>query len=330
MQSLNIPLDKSADIVVFGGSGFIGTHLLEILSKSGYENLISVDIKDAARPISGVEYITKDVRDLTDFGRTLKEPIFFNFAAVHTTPGHEPWEYYSTNVTGALEITKLARRNNVKTMVFTSSISVYGPDEIPKDEKTTPTPNSDYGHSKLISEYVHHDWVNENDEHRLIVVRPAVVFGLGEGGNFTRLSKMLKKGLVVYPGRRDTIKSCIYVKDLVSWMFQALELDETLITFNGSYSNRYTIEDIVETFRDIAFPKAKSATVPAVALRSAAAMLKPLSSAGGLGIHPDRITKLMVSTNILPTWAEEHGFETKDRLEYALRDWLADGDGAFL
>lgn len=227
-------------------------------------------------------------------------------------------------------MTKLAQRYGVKTIVFTSSISVYGPDEIAKDESTPPTPNSDYGHSKLISEQIHKNWCDQNTSNRLIIVRPAVVFGLNEGGNFTRLAKMLKKGLILYPGRRDTIKSCIYVKDLIDWIIRALSTEEKLVTFNGSYTNRYTTEEIVETFRKVGFPKARSFTVPASALRSLATILRPVSAASGLGIHPDRITKLMISTNILPTWAEQQGFNTRDRLEDALRDWLEDGNGEFL
>ena len=324
-------IKKNSSVVVFGGAGFIGTHLLERLAKAGFEHLISVDIKEPKRRISGVTYHIHDIRDLSGFedGLDLVDPVFFNFAAVHTTPGHEPWEYYSTNITGALEVTKLARRCNVTSMVFTSSISVYGPDEMAKDENTTPTPNSDYGHSKLMSEYVHRDWANEDESRRLVICRPAVVFGLGEGGNFTRLTKMLKKGLIVYPGRKDTIKSCIYVKDLLDWILTAMTLEDCQITFNGSYSNRYTIEQIVETFELVAFPKVRSVMVPAAVLRTAATILRPVSASTGLGIHPDRIAKLMVSTNILPTWAEKNGFDTKDRLQGALEDWFKDGQSSF-
>ncbi len=324
------PLSQDSSIVVFGGAGFVGTHLLEFLSQSGFKKLISVDIAEPRRRIDGVEYIERDIRDLSDFDVDLSNPVFFNFAAVHTTPGHDPWEYYNTNVHGATSVVRLARRYDVKTIVFTSSISVYGPDEIPKDEDTAPTPNSDYGHSKLMAESIHIDWAAEADDRRLVIARPAVVFGLGENGNFTRLSKLLDKGVFVYPGRRDTIKSCIYVKDLIAWMFHALTVEEKCTIFNGSYSNRYTIEEIVNTFMKVSYPKSRSITIPATVLRGAASILKPVSQATGLGIHPDRITKLMVSTNILPTWAEKSDLETRDRLEWALTDWKAQGGGKFL
>lgn len=230
---------------------------------------------------------------------------------------------------GAIQIARFAQRHDTRQIVFTSSISVYGPDEIAKDETTPPAPTSDYGRSKRMAEEIHHDWLQANPERNLVIARPAVVFGLGEGGNFTRLAKMLSRGIFLYPGRRDTIKSCIYVGDLLDWMLEAARRQERFILFNGAYSNRYTIEEIVETFRKVAFPKARTKLVPAPALKTVAALLRPVS-ATGLGIHPERIEKLMVSTNILPGWAEKAGLPTRDRLEAGLQEWLTQGDGKFL
>jgi nucleoside-diphosphate-sugar epimerase len=321
-------LDNST-VIVFGGAGFIGTHLMRRLKNGGAHRVISVDIRTATDPVEGVEYFNGDVRDLGSLQFDQDIPVIFNLAAVHTTPGHEPWEYYDTNIQGAIEITRLAARHKTKKMIFTSSISVYGPDEDAKDETSKPAPTSDYGRSKLMAESIHEEWLIKSDVRQLVIVRPAVVFGKGEGGNFTRLAKMLRKGFFVYPGRRDTIKSCIYVGDLVTWMLAAAAQNKSFILFNGSFSNRYTIKEIVNTFREVAFPKAKSFMVPAFVLKAVAAAMRPLS-ASGLGIHPDRIHKLMVSTNILPTWAESEGLETTDRLRNGLSEWKADSDGDFV
>lgn len=328
---MNVLKDLSVDapIIVFGGAGFIGTHLLQTLKDLGMTRLVSLDLREPRRPVDGVDYRIGDVRDLSGFDLGMPVALIFNLAAVHTTPGHEPWEYYGTNVSGATEITRFARRHGTRRVVFTSSISIYGPDEVTKDEQTPPAPTSDYGRSKRMAEEIHMDWLKQSPENRLVIVRPAVVFGHGEGGNFTRLANMLEKGFFVYPGRRDTIKSCIYVGDLVAWMLEAAGRGDRFILFNGAFTNRYTIEEIVETFRAIAYPKARTFMVPAVVLKFAAALLRPVSVTG-LGIHPDRIEKLMVSTNILPSWAESAGLSTRDRLEPALREWMTQGAGKFL
>lgn len=315
-------------IVVFGGSGFIGGHLMENLKAEGLHRIISIDSKEPNRPVSGVTYRLHDVRDLDEINLSERVSLIFNLAAVHTTPGHEPWEYYDTNVHGAMSVVKFARRHHTKSIVFTSSISVYGPDEDAKDELSPPTPVSDYGRSKFMAEQVHRAWLEESPDAKLVISRPAVVFGMGEGGNFTRLAKMLEKGFFVYPGRRDTIKSCIYVKDLASWLIEAAKLSDRYILFNGSYSERFTIEQIVDTFRQVAFPKARTFLIPASLLRFAAVLLRPLSSTG-LGIHPDRIKKLMASTNVLPGWAEKAGLATRNRLKSGLEEWRAEGGGNF-
>jgi nucleoside-diphosphate-sugar epimerase len=324
----HVQADKSQVIVVFGGAGFIGGHLMERLKAEGFERIVSVDVRAPKRSVAGVEYLLHDVRALDDLDLGEPVPVLFNLAAVHTTPGHEPWEYYDTNVLGGISITRFARRHQTQSIIFTSSISVYGPDEVAKDETTAPTPVSDYGRSKFMAEQVHKDWLAEDEGHKLVIARPAVVFGPGEGGNFTRLARMLKKGFFLYPGRKDTIKSCIYVGDLVSWMLEASTRADRFILFNGAFSNRYTIEEIVETFRKVAYPQAKTFMVPAGVLKTAATILRPLSVAN-LGIHPDRIEKLMISTNILPSWAETAELETRDRLQAGLEEWKSISEGEF-
>lgn len=324
-----LELIEGSTVVVFGGSGFIGTHLLERLS--GVENcrLISVDIRKPDRTVPGVEYLSGDVRDLSDLRIEGQVPVIFNLAAVHTTPGHEPWEYYDANVHGAIATTGFARRHGTELIVFTSSISVYGPGEDLKDESSPPSPVSDYGRSKRMAEQIFGAWLDEASGRRLVITRPAVVFGPGEGGNFTRLARLLARGGFVYPGRRDTIKSCIYVGDLVDWMLHAADSTDRFVLFNGAFSDRYTIEDIVETFRQIAFPNARTVTVPAAVLNLLAALMRPFS-AGGLGVHPDRIKKLMVSTNVKSVWAEAQQLPTRDRLRPALEAWREAGHGEFV
>ncbi|MGP9788677.1 NAD-dependent epimerase/dehydratase family protein [Roseinatronobacter sp. NSM] len=316
-------------VIVFGGSGFVGSHLLERLKADGMRKLFSVDLRAPNDRLDGVHYIEQDIRDLSGLQLDAPGAVMFNLAAVHTTPGHAPWEYYDANVRGAIEVTRLARRLDAQQIVFTSSISVYGPDEAAKDETAPPNPQSDYGRSKLMAEQVHLDWQAENPARSLVIARPAVVFGQGEGGNFTRLAKLLSKGWFVYPGRRDTIKSCIYVGDLVDWMLAAAQNNAPFTLFNGAYSERYTIEQIVSVFQDVAFPKVRTLTIPAGALRVAAGLMRPLSSTG-LGIHPDRIDKLMVSTNVLPGWAEARGLRSTDRLRPALQDWKERTQGRFV
>lgn len=318
----------SGTIIVFGGSGFIGTHLIRRLVAEGHP-VVSVDLKPQRETLGGVDYRVGDVRDL----RTLHVdgPIdrIYNFAAVHTTPGHPTHEYYETNILGALEVTRFAGEHAVKEIVFTSSISVYGPSEEMKTEQTPPAPTSAYGYSKLIAERVHTQWLEASSDRKLTVVRPAVVFGAGEGGNFTRLASLLKKGFFIYPGRKDTIKACIYVEDLLDAIEFARNRPEPFILFNGAYPQRYTLQQIVETMIVSHFPKAKTVLFPKAIVLAAARLLRVLD-VFHMGIHPDRVIKLVRSTDVYPAWLVSQGQDYPEAIETAVDRWAKESDERFV
>ena len=141
--------------------------------------------------------------------------------------------------------------------------------------------------------------MDESEDRRLVICRPAVIFGPGEGGNFTRMAKLLKKGFFIYPGRKDTIKACFYVEDLLDAMEFSARRQERFVLFNACYPDRYTLEQIVETFRDRHMHGAKTFLVPRGVVTLVATLLRPFSVMG-LGIHPDRVTKLVRSTDVSP------------------------------
>lgn len=317
-----------SSVVVFGGSGFIGTHLLRRLVSEVGSNIISVDIKEPSERLPKIEYRIGDVRDLRELKVQSAIQRIYNLAAVHTTPGHADHEYFETNVAGALEVTSFAARYDVPEIIFTSSISVYGPDESVKTEETPLAPISAYGFSKALAERIHRSWLEADSSRQLTIVRPAVVFGKGEGGNFTRLAKLLQKGFFVYPGRKNTVKACIYVEDLLDAIEFARRQPERFVLFNASYSQRYTLEDIVNTLITKHFPFARTFMLPKAIVFGVAEILRVLD-AFHLGIHPDRVTKLVKSTDVSPMWLTQRGLSFPDGLESALDRWATESDGLF-
>lgn len=315
-------------VVVFGGAGFIGSHLLRRLAKSGSNRLYSVDVVEPRMKVHGVTYITHDIRNLNGLDIPDQPDVIFNLAAVHTTPGHPTHEYYETNIRGATEVTAYARQRDVKRIIFTSSISVYGPSEETKSEATPVAPESAYGWSKWLAEGVHRSWQEEDAARRLVICRPAVIFGHKEGGNFVRMAKLLRKGFFVYPGRKDTIKACFYVEDLIDALFYADELAQPYILFNGTYPDRYTIEQIVTSLKRQAFQGAKELMVPKGVVLCAANLLRPFTALG-LGVHPDRVLKLIRSTDVVPGWLEAQGRAKPNGLGHALADWEKDSGARF-
>ncbi len=261
---------------ITGGSGFIGTHLTDLLKNICPEcNIYNLDIVENNQN-GKVTFIYCDVRKpIAMEGISITEDdIIFNFAAVHRTPGHPDPVYFETNILGAENVTAFAEKYNIKKIVFTSSIAPYGAAEDLKEETTIPMPNTPYGISKLVAEKIHMVWQAKNSlERQLTIVRPGVVFGKGENGNFSRLYWGIRERKFMYPGRKDTIKACIYVKELVRFMLYRLEHHEQGVElYNCTFEPAYTIEQIVDTMKKVTGMKHAVPLIPAWILMPAAAV----------------------------------------------------------
>src|SRR5262249_9634390 len=147
------------------------------------------------------------------------------------------------------------------------------------------------------------------ENRRLTIVRPGVIYGLEERGNFTRLSKLLKGKRFVYPGRTDTIKACGYVEDLVSSMLFMIERNEDVSLYNFCHPERYTSADICETFSRVAGYRSPRFVAPLWLMELAAFGFEILSALGlKSDINRARLRKLYESTNMVPGRLPVSGF----------------------
>ncbi|MCC8110973.1 MAG: NAD(P)-dependent oxidoreductase [Ruminococcus sp.] len=324
--------------IIFGGSGFIGTHLIHLLKSEclkANDKIYDLDIvmpgeegvvPGVVEKNEGVEYIRLDVRKPLDFDfNCTQNDIIFNLAAVHRTPGHRDYEYFETNIKGAENVTAFAEKHNIKKILFTSSIAPYGPGENKKDETTLPTPESAYGISKLVAEKIHEKWQVQDKNRELTIVRPGIVYGKGEHGNMTRLYKGQKGHYFVYTGRKDTIKASIYVKELCLF-FKYRMIDNNFPgcdLYNCTFEPAYNIQQICEAMQKATGMKRHIPLIPGGLLMTAARVLGPI---GGkkVGIHPARVKKLMVSTNINGLKLSKSGYKFHYTLEESFKDWFKD------
>ena len=316
--------------IIFGGCGFIGTHTAQLLrvqypdAKIVIADLLADESK-VAKATEAISYQRIDVRNpiklLGEFG---KNTLIFNFAAIHRTPGHPDHAYFETNIRGAENVCDFARKHNIENIVFTSSIAPYGAAEDLKTEETLPTPNTPYGISKLVAEKIHREWAAEDSNRRLSIVRPGIVFGTGENGNMTRLYKALKKHKFAYAGRKDTVKACIYVKDLARVMLAMAENDnaDRIQLHNCCYYPSFTIEQIANTMLKATGMKRWIPFIPHKPMMAAATMCGLLGGLG-LGICPARVKKLMISTNIDGQKLAKN-YPLSYSLEDAFKDWFKD------
>lgn len=320
--------------IIFGGEGFIGQHLIQYLVEGkgiSVEDVISCDLE---RKSEYPNYIFTDVRKAIDLRLPeLGNAVIFNLAAVHKTPGHPDHEYFETNIQGAEHVCAFAENNQINTIVFTSSIAPYGASEDHKSEETLPMPNTPYGISKLVAEHIFNTWRARNENVRkLAVVRPGVVFGKGEGGNFTRLYEAQSRGFFFFPGRKTTLKASVYVKDVVRILHDLAvsDLPDNYALYNLTFYPAPAIDTICSTIADITKVSRPSIVIPGWILKIAAQTLFSFGMLVGKkinGIHPDRVKKLMISTNINGSKLNSSRFQLRYTLKSAIRDWVDECGG---
>jgi len=149
-------------------------------------------------------------------------------------------------------------------------------------------------------------------------VRPGTVFGPGEGGNFTRLAWALKRRRFLYPGRRDTIKACGFVGDLVESMLFMRAHAAPTVTYNFSYAPPPTIEEVCAAFAEVGELPRPLGTVPLPLILAAGRLLH---KAGVESFRPERVQKLNRSTNIHARVLSDSGFDYPTTLRTGLAAW---------
>lgn len=238
-------------IVIVGGSGFIGSHLCNLFSTSNIQFSI-YDVKESL--VYKNKVIRGDINDIDSLTQSIKEgSILINLAAEHHDNVIPKSLYYLTNVQGAINLCNVARKKNVRSIIFTSSVAVYGFSKEVAGESAKINPYNDYGISKYQSELVYKAWQNEDPNNRtLIIIRPTVVFGKNNRGNVYKLFSLIASRKFIMIGGGGNKKSLAYVENLVSFIHYSLKFTPGLHVFNyvdkPDYSLNKLIKDVFNSF----------------------------------------------------------------------------------
>lgn len=250
-------------ILITGASGFIGSHLVELLlekkiDKKSLRLFVPHNESLVNLPKEKIEIIRGDIRNKTAIKKAMKGVnLIFHLAALTIDGGKyfSQNEYNEVNVLGTQILLDECRGKKIKKFIFFSSIAVYGfPAWVGQiknwDEKRRKDPQEIYGQSKLDAEN------KVIEAHKMygtpyVIIRPTSVYGPRDKRNLMELFKVIKKHLFFYIGNGKNKMDYVYVKDVARAAY--------LAAFNKRTSGDYIIgSGNPLTLNEIAYYVAKS------------------------------------------------------------------------
>ena len=255
--------------LVTGGTGFIGSHLVDELLNRGYEVRCIVRDTSNLKWLNGkdVEIFKGSLFDI-DFLKKAVEDVDYVYHIAGVTKGKNYQDYYRGNVETTQNLLEACLENQkLKKFVLASSLAAVGPgdDAIPVDETRQYNPITSYGKSKAEAEKV---TLSFKDKLPITIVRPPSVYGPRDTYTF-ELFKYVKFGFLPVVLSDDQILSLVYVSDLVDGFILAGENEQATgeIYFISS-EKIYTWKEIEEAVLKALDKKVFRIKIPAPILYS--------------------------------------------------------------
>lgn len=202
-------------ITLIGGSGFVGTRLIDLL-RHDYQ-LGNID-KRQSHFFSDITVIG-DVRDKDKMVELLEgTDVVVLLAAEHRDDVSPVSLYYDVNVGGMRNVLAAMEANGIKRIVFTSSVAVYGLNKKNPDEEHPKDPFNHYGKSKWQAEEVLQEWYKGHGDWNINILRPTVIFGERNRGNVYNLLHQISSGKFLMVGDGNNKKSMAYVGNIVAFI----------------------------------------------------------------------------------------------------------------
>jgi nucleoside-diphosphate-sugar epimerase len=213
-----------AQVLVTGGTGFIGRHVVARLLARG--DRVRCLVRSGRDLPPGVEYVRGDVTVTRGLERAVRgAEVVYHLAGANLPLQRRT--FWRVNAAGTRAVAETcARQRQPPIFIHVSSLAVAGPTSLDR-------PLSEGDRSRPVSEYGRSKWAGEQhlravaSELPITILRPPAVFGPGDRYTI-KIFRMARRGLAVLPGREPFQLSWIYVSDLVDAMLLAAERGQRL------------------------------------------------------------------------------------------------------
>ena len=242
---------------IIGGSGFVGTRLMQKFKKGSFYNL---DKNKSAFFCLETKYC--DIRELESINIDSSTDVVVLLAAEHRDDVSPISLYYDVNVAGTKNVLKKMDEIGIKNLVFTSSVAVYGLNKTNPDEKHLIHPFNHYGKSKWGAEQTIKEWYDKNPEGKSVtIIRPTVIFGERNRGNVYNLLKQISSGKFLMIGKGQNKKSMAYVGNIVAFIKDRIEKNELgYHIYNYADKPDFTmsvLSNLIEEKMNLSIPKTR-------------------------------------------------------------------------
>lgn len=267
-------------ILVTGGAGYIGSHVVKMLGERGYEVLTYDSLISGNRwAVLCGELVVADLADTGALTRVFSEfrpDAVIHFAASIVVPEsvREPLKYYRNNVANTINLLQVMKEEDIRRFIFSSTAAVYGiPEKAPVSETDPLKPINPYGASKMMIERILEDRSASDEAFRFVSLRYFNVAGADGSGKIGQAYKesthLITRALKTARGEFDKlevfgtdyptpdgtcIRDYIHVEDLAEAHILALEsLFEGAGSdiFNCGYGHGYSVREVVDVVRKV-------------------------------------------------------------------------------